>query len=74
MTRERGRALEDEYFRRCDRERVARARERTPDEQERQRFATAIGVADAQVLVTLQAAGLDERTAALLQIKTGANQ
>lgn len=65
---ERGRALEDEYFRRRDRELVARARERAADEQERQRFAAAIGVDDAQVLATLQAAGLDERTAALLEI------
>ena len=65
---ERGRALEDEFFRRRDGELVARARERAADEQARRQFAAAIGVDDAQVLATLQAAGLDERTAALLEI------
>lgn len=65
---ERGHALEDEHFRRRDGELVARAQERAADERSRRQFAAAIGVDDAQVLATLQAAGLDERTAALLEI------
>jgi hypothetical protein len=65
---ERGRALEDEYFWRRDKDLVAQARERAAEEQARRQFAAAVGVEDAQVLATLQEAGLDVRTAALLEI------
>lgn len=65
---ERGRALEDEYFRRRDRELVERARTQAAEEERRQQFAAAIEVDDEQVLAVLHEAGLDERTAALLEV------
>jgi prepilin-type processing-associated H-X9-DG protein len=65
---ERGRALEDEYFRRRDREIEERARERTAEERRRRQFAAAVGIDDDPTLIALREAGVDEHTAELIQI------
>ena len=66
--KERGRALEDEYFHRKERELIARMRERATAESERQRIGATTGVADAQLLQDLQDLGYTAETITLLHL------
>ena len=63
---ERGRALEDEYFRRKDRELIDRMKRSTADEAARRELGAATGVTDAAVIEELQALGFTPATVALL--------
>ena len=66
--KERGRALEDEYFHRKERELIAKMRERATAESERQRIGATTGVADAQLLQDLQELGYTAETITLLHL------
>lgn len=66
--KERGRALEEEYFHRKERELIAKMRERAAAESERQRIGATTGVADAQLLQDLQELGYTAETISLLHL------
>ncbi len=66
--KERGRALEDEYFHRKERELIAKMRERATAESDRQRIGATTGVADAQLLQDLQELGYTAETITLLHL------
>jgi hypothetical protein len=66
--KERGRALEEEYFHRKERELIAKMRERAAAETERQRIGATTGVADAQLLQDLQELGYTAETISLLHL------
>ena len=66
--KERGRALEEEYFHRKERELIAKMRERAVAESERQRIGATTGVADAQLLQDLQELGYTAETISLLHL------
>jgi hypothetical protein len=66
--KERGRALEEDYFRRKEQELIAKMRERAAAETERQRIGQTTGVADAQILQDLQDLGYTADTVTLLHL------
>jgi hypothetical protein len=66
--KERGRALEEEYFHRKERELIAKMRERAAAESERQRIGATTGVADTQLLQDLQELGYTAETISLLHL------
>jgi hypothetical protein len=66
--KERGRALEEDYFRRKEQELIAKMRERAAAEAERQRIGQTTGVADAQILQDLQDLGYTADTVTLLHL------
>lgn len=66
--KERGRALEDEYFHRKERELIAKMRERAAAEAERTRIGAQTGVADEQILRDLQELGYTADTVTLLHL------
>ena len=66
--KERGRALEDEYFHRKERELIAKMRERVQAETARQELGARTGVADAQLLADLQELGYTPETISLLHL------
>jgi hypothetical protein len=66
--KERGRALEDEYFHRKERELIARMRERAAAESARTQLGQATGVADAEILQGLQDLGYTTDTITLLHL------
>lgn len=66
--KERGRALEEEYFHRKERELIAKMRERAAAESERQRIGSTTGVADPQLLQDLQELGYTAETISLLHL------
>jgi hypothetical protein len=63
---DRGRALENEYFRRKDRELVERMRRADLDEAARREMGVATGVTDPAILAELQALGFTSETVGLL--------
>ena len=65
---ERGRALEDEYFRRQEQELLAKAREKTAQATARHRLADATGNHDAAWLDELYVLGYTPDTAVLLPV------
>jgi hypothetical protein len=66
---ERGRSLEDDYFRRRDRELLERAREQEAAAERRRQLATALGIdADDPIVEALGALGFEAATAPLLEI------
>jgi hypothetical protein len=65
---ERGRALEEEYFRKKDRELVERMRKAAAADQERQRLGQTTGVQDQAILAELQELGFTSETVALLPL------
>ena len=66
--KERGKALEDEYFHRKERELVAKMREKAQAEAGRQELGAQTGVADAQLLADLQELGYTPETISLLHL------
>jgi hypothetical protein len=66
--KERGRALEDEYFHRKERELIAKMREKAQAEAARQELGAQTGVADAQLLADLQELGYTAETISLLHL------
>ena len=66
--KERGRALEEEYFRRKEQELIAKMRERAAAEAERRQIGEKTGVADAQILQDLQELGYTADTVSLLHL------
>lgn len=65
---ERGRALEDEYFRRKDRELIEKMRRKAAAEEAERALGTSTGISDPDVLRELQALGFTPETVALLPI------
>lgn len=65
---DRGRALEEEYFRRKDRELVERLRQKAADEQAQRALGASTGVTDPEVLHELQAMGFTPETVELLPL------
>lgn len=65
---ERGRALEEEYFRRKDQELIAKLRERAASEAEQRALGASTGVADPEVLHELQALGFTPDTVVMLPL------
>jgi hypothetical protein len=65
---ERGRALEDEYFRRKDQELIARLREKASAEDAQRALGDSTGVRDPEVLHELQALGFTPDTVSLLPL------
>ncbi len=65
---ERERALEDEYFRRRERELIEKMRRRAALEAERQQMADIAGTADQEVLQELQELGYTRETVVLLHL------
>lgn len=65
---ERGRALEDEYFRRKDRELIEKIRQKTAAEDAERALGASTGVSDPEVLRELQALGFTPDTVALLPL------
>jgi hypothetical protein len=66
--KDRGKALEDEYFHRKERELIAKMRERAAAEAERNRIGAQTGVADTQLLQDLQDRGYTADTVTLLHL------
>src|SRR5688500_5654299 len=66
--KERGRALEEEYFRRKEQELIAKMREKAAAETARQELGARTGVADAQLLADLQDLGYTADTISLLHV------
>jgi hypothetical protein len=66
--KERGRALEEDYFRRKEQELIAKMRERATADAERQRIGQTTGVADTQILQDLQDLGYTADTVTLLHL------
>src|SRR6187455_3026043 len=65
---ERGRAFEDEYFRKKDRELIEKMRQTSAAEVARQELSAKSGVQDPQMLQELQALGFTSETVALLPL------
>ena len=65
---ERGRTLEEEYFRKREKELIEKMRRRAEAEAERQRLGEQAGVADEEVLQDLQALGYTAETVTLLHL------
>ena len=65
---ERGRALEEDYFRKKDRELVEKMRRASESEQNRQRMGQATGLSDPAVLTELEELGFTADTIALLPL------
>lgn len=66
--KERGRALEEEYFRRREQELIAKMREKAAADIARQELGARTGVADAQLLADLQELGYTADTISLLHV------
>lgn len=66
--KERGRALEEEYFRRKEQELIAKMREKAAADIARQELGARTGVADAQLLADLQELGYTADTISLLHV------
>ena len=66
--KERGRALEEEYFRRKEQELIAKMREKAAAETARAELGAKTGVADAQLLQDLQELGYTADTISLLHV------
>ena len=66
--KERGRALEEDYFRRKEQELIAKMREKAAAEAAREQLGAKTGVADAQLLADLQELGYTADTISLLHI------
>lgn len=66
--KERGRALEEEYFRRKEQELIAKMREKAAAETARQALGAKTGVADTQLLADLQELGYTADTISLLHV------
>lgn len=64
----RGRALEDEYFRRQEQQLIEKLRARAADDAVRRQLSERSGVADAEILADLQALGYTPDTVALLHL------
>lgn len=65
---ERERALEDEYFRRQERELIEKMRRRQAADAERRQMAETVGVADEELLQELQQLGYTRETVVLLHL------
>ncbi len=65
---DRGRAIEEEYFRRKDRELVERIRQKAAAEEAQRALGASTGVSDPEVLHELQALGFTPETVALLPL------
>lgn len=65
---ERGRALEEEYFRKKNREIVEKMRREAADEQARQALGAATGLSDPEAIQELQALGFTPETVKLLPL------
>jgi len=65
---ERGRALEDEYFRRKDRELLEKIRRKAAAEEAERALGASAGISDPEVLHELQALGFTPETIALLPL------
>jgi hypothetical protein len=63
---DRKKALEEEYFRKKERELIAKLQERTRQETERQGLAEAAGITNEQVLEAFREMGFDRETVTLL--------
>ncbi|HWC01666.1 MAG TPA: hypothetical protein VHF87_02750 [Methylomirabilota bacterium] len=63
---DRKKALEEEYFRKKERELIEKLKQRAKVEAEREGLAEAVGVTNAQVLEAFREIGLDRETVALL--------
>lgn len=68
MLAQRKRALEEEYFRQKEQELIEKIRLRTAKQAERQELAEAVGVADEEILATLQEMGYTRETVKLLHL------
>jgi hypothetical protein len=66
--KERGRALEEDYFRRKEQELIAKMREKAAAEAARAELGAKTGVADAQLLEDLQELGYTAETISLLHV------
>lgn len=66
--RERGRALEEEYFHRKEQELIAKMRERAAAEEARRKLGERTGVADQQILADLHDLGYNTDTISLLHL------
>jgi hypothetical protein len=66
--KERGRALEEEYFHRKERELIARMREKAAAEAAQQQLGQHTGVADPQILAELHELGYTSDTISLLHV------
>jgi hypothetical protein len=64
----RGKALEDEYFHRKEKELIEKLRQRTAAEAQRQELSEATGIPDEEILRTLQEMGYTRETVALLHL------
>ena len=65
---ERGRSLEEEYFRKREQELIEKLRQRAETDAERQRLGEQAGVADEEILQDLQALGYTAETVTLLHL------
>jgi hypothetical protein len=65
---ERGRALEEEYFRRKDRELIEKIRRKAATEEAERALGASAGISDPEVLHELQALGFTPETIALLPL------
>lgn len=63
---ERGKSLEEEYFRRKERELIEKLRQRTATEAEMKELSEATGIPNEEILKTLQELGYNRETVALL--------
>ncbi len=68
MIRERGRSLEDDYFRKKDRELIEKMRQASATEQDRQEMAKKIGVDNPALLQELKTLGFTPDTVSLLPL------
>lgn len=68
MFAQRKTALEEDYFRKKEQELVEQIRRRTAKEAEREELAEAVGIADEQILATLQEMGYTRDTVRLLHL------
>lgn len=64
----RGRALEDEYFRKQDRELIEKLRRRSESEAEQQEMAASVGITDPQIMRSLVELGHTRETIPLLYL------
>jgi hypothetical protein len=65
---ERGRTLEEEYFRKREKELIEKMRQRAQADSERRRLGEEAGVADQEILQDLQALGYTAETVTLLHV------
>ena len=65
---ERGRSLEDDYYRRRDRELLERARNQKATADHRRQFGAALGIDDDAIVTALGALGFDAATVPLVDI------